>query len=257
MLFRPDVSDDPHVKCVREVARSLGQKMPGIGVGIAGSVATGTHTAESDVDLVASGLDKPGEMQFSTRYRGISVVVVYLPASPSETWIQRWHTSWTDRVALMLRSTVIVRDPASALARLRATVRNVERERSAHPGRVYDYLRHRATSLLATLNKLYAQDRPVGGCLSRLLPLLIDGWCARREMMIARTVRSSGTPVSRSSPFRDVTHDREIIEQMSASAPALHAELRAALPLRRRSVPHVRSACTFVFGEAMTNDVSS
>lgn len=221
---------DAHLAAAEAVLRRLAAAFPRAGLGITGSVGTGTHGPGSDLDLVMVDASFRRDMQFATVSEGIPTAVVCLrPAADAERE-RRWRlASGSDvRMVSMVRSAFIARDPAGALEEMQRTVARLDRERLSRRDELAAVRRHDALALVRALGGgSGASDEQLQ---MQLFDAVVDGWYLRQGLAMDTRQASE-----------------RMLETIASRDPVLHALLLRAVPLTHASMAALLRAVDHVF----------
>jgi hypothetical protein len=220
---------DPHTRAARALASRLAAVFPRAGIGVTGSVAAGTHGADSDLDMVVVDAAFQHDAQCATRVNGIRASIVCLRLDGGPARAQGWALAagGDARIVAMIRSVHAVHDPDAALEGLQRVVAACDAERVASRAGLLTVLRERAAALVRALDQTPLR----AALLARLLNVILDGWCLKQGL----TIDSKET-------------DRRLFETIADADPALGELLCLALPLTSGSRPALLGAFDLVFG---------
>lgn len=220
---------DTHTRAAWHLASRLAAAFPRAGIGVTGSVAAGTHRADSDVDMVVVEASFQHDAQFATHVDGIHASIVCLRPDGGPPRAQGWALAagGDARIAAMIRSARAVRDPDAALERLQRVVAACDAERVASKAGLLAILRDRAASLARAPDQAPLREAR----LARLLNAILDGWCLKQGI----TIDSRET-------------DRRLFATIAHADPALGEALRLALPVTAGSRFALLRAFDLVFG---------
>lgn len=225
----PGPARDAHVLAAEGMLRRLAAAFPRAGLGIAGSVATGTHGPESDVDLVVVDASFRREMQFATRSEGIRTAVLALRPHFDAERERRWMLAESGDVPMiaMVRSAFVARDPAGVLGEMQRTVARLDHERRTRRDELTAVRRERAIAAVRALRD------GAGDPLLKLdvFAAIVDGWHLRHGLAIE----------SRQASER-------IIDTIAERDAPLATLLRETIPLTPTSGPSLLQAFDHVFG---------
>lgn len=227
----PSDSRDAHTVAAEAMLHHLAASFPDAGLGITGSVATGTHGPGSDLDLVVVDASFEREMQFAPVSQGIRTAIVCLrPAFDAERE-QRWMlAAGSDLViASMVRGAFVARDPAGCLASMQHTVARLDAARRTRSDELVAMRREHAR---ATVRALASG----GGASAEHLQLdlfaaIVDGWTLRQGLVVDTRQASE-----------------QVLDAIAGRDAPLFALLRAAIPLTRASLTPLLRAADHVFG---------
>lgn len=222
---------DAHLAAAEAMLRRLADAFPAAGLGITGSVATGTHRPESDIDLVAVDASFRRDVQFATVSEGIPTAIVCLRPHFDAQRERRWmlQSGGDVRIVSMVRSAFVARDPTGALAEMQRTVARLDAERIA---RRDELVRIRAGDALAAVRALQGGTPASDEHLQvQLFDAIVDGWYLQRGMAMDTRQASE-----------------RMLSTISEGDPALHALLLRAVPLTHASMAPLLRAADHVFG---------
>ena len=229
-LLLPGVPGDAHGVAAAAMLRRLAAAFPQAGLGLAGSVATGTHGAGSDLDLVMADAGFRRDMQFATVSEGIRTAVLCLRPELDAERERRWMLAAGGdvRMVSMVRSAVVVRDPAGVLTGLQRTIARLDAERRTRRDELVDLRREHALAAVRALHGGGVSDE----CAQlELFSAIVDGWYLRRGLAM------------------DTRQESErMLETIAGRDAALAALLREAVPLTHRSLAPLLRAVDYVFG---------
>lgn len=230
-LRLPGDPRDPHVAAADAMLRHLASAFPAAGLGVTGSVATGTQRPESDVDLVMVDPSFRREMQFATVSEGIRTAVVCLHPRFDADRERRWMLCAGADVQMvsMVRSAFVARDPAGVLGEMQRRVARLDEERRTRRRELVSIRRENA---LAAVRALAAGSATPDEHLQLdLFAAVVDGWYLQRGLAM------------------DTRQETErMLETIAADDPALAALLRRAVPLTHASMAPLLRAVDHVFG---------
>lgn len=178
----PAFARDAHAVAAEAMLRRLAAAFPAAGLGISGSLATGTHRPGSDVDLVVVDESFRRDIQFATVLEGIPTgVVCFRPHLDAERE-RRWTlASGGDvRVVSMVRSAFVARDPRGVLGAMQRTVARLDRERLERRGELAAILHDEGIALIRALHG----GGPAGDehLQMQLFAAIVDGWFLLRGL---------------------------------------------------------------------------
>jgi hypothetical protein len=230
-IVLPAFPRDAHLSAAEAMLRRLAAAFPDAGLGITGSLGTGTHGPGSDIDLVMADASFRRDMQFATMAGGIPVAVVCLRPRFDAERERRWMlASGGDvRIVSMVRSAFVARDPAGALAEMQRTVARLDAERRTRRDELVAVRREDA---LARVHALHGGTPASDEHLQmELFDAIVDGWFLKHGLAM------------------DTRQESErMLETIAARDPVLHDLLRRAIPLTRRSMAPLLRAVDHVFG---------
>jgi len=233
----PGVPRDVHGVAAEAMLRRLAAAFPQAGLGLSGSVATGTHGPDSDLDLVMVDAGFRRDAQFATVSEGIRTAVVCLRPELDAERERRWMLAAGAEVKMvsMVRSAVVVRDPAGLLGALQGTIARLDRERRTRRGELVALRREHA---LAAVRALHGGAGAGDEVLQlELFTAIVDGWYLRWGLAM------------------DTRQESErMLETIAGRDPALSALLREAVPLTHRSLAPLLRAVGHVFGPVAAED---
>jgi hypothetical protein len=228
-LLVPGLPRDAHGVAAEAMLRRLAAAFPQAGLGLTGSVATGTHGAESDLDLVMVDAGFRRDMQFATVSEGIRTAVLCLRPELDEEQERRWMLAAGGdvRMVSMVRSAVVTRDPAGVLGELQRTIARLDRERRT---RREELVADRRAHALAAVRALHGGGASDEHLQLELFTTIVDGWFLRRGLAM------------------DTRQESErMLETIAGHDAALSALLREAVPLTQRSLAPLLRAVDYVF----------
>lgn len=230
-IFAPGTPRDAHVAAAEAMLGRLSAAFPRAGIGVTGSVSTGTHHAGSDLDLVMVDGSFRRDMQFATVSEEIRTAVLCLRPGPDAERERWWMlAAGADLVtAAMVRSAVVARDPAGWLAELQRAVVRLDGERAGRRDELVALRRDHAVKVMRALRS-ESGDRTESLQLE-LFAAVVDGWLLRERLEI-----------------RSKQESRQILETIETRDPALAALLRQAIPITRDSAAALLRAADGVFG---------
>lgn len=231
-LRLPAIPRDAHVAAAEAMLHQLADSFPAAGLGITGSLATGTHGPASDVDLVMVDASFRREMQFATVSEGIRTAVVCLRPGFDAGRERRWAMASGGDVRLvsMVRSAVVAHDPAGVLAEMQRTVARLDAERRT---RREELVAARRADALAIIHALYASDADDEHLQMQLFSAIVDGWFLARGLAM------------------DTRQESErMLRTIAAHDAPLFALLRRAIPLTHTAMGPLLRASDHVFGRA-------
>jgi hypothetical protein len=229
-LRLPGHPRDAHLAAAEAMLRRLAAAFPSAGLGITGSLATGTHGPGSDVDLVMADASFRRDMQFATQSEGIPTAVACLRPGFDAARERRWMlASGSDvRMVSMVRSAFVARDPAGVLGEMQRTVARLDRARLA---RRDELAAARRGDALAIVRALHGGSAAGDAQLQlQLFDAVVDGWYLQQGL--AMDTRQAS---------------QRMLETIAARDPALHALLLRAVPLTQRSMAALLRAFDHVF----------
>lgn len=232
-LLLPPASRDAHVIAGEAMLRRLATAFPTAGLGITGSVATGTHAAGSDVDLVVVDVSFRREMQFATISEGIRTAVLCLRPEFDAEREFRWTLAAGDdvRIVSMVRSAFVARDPAGHLKAMQRTVARLDQARRIRRDELVSMRREHA---LAAVHALCGGSGATDEHLQlELFAAVVDGWFLQQRL--AMDTRQESERMLETIAGRDVQ---------------LFALLRQAVPLTHASMAPLLRAMDHVFASA-------
>jgi hypothetical protein len=178
----PAFARDAHVVAAEAMLRRLAAAFPAAGLGITGSLATGTHRPGSDVDLVVVDESFRRDIQFATVSEGIPTAVVCFRPHLDAERERRWTlASGGDvRVVSMVRSAFVARDPHAVLGEMQRTVARLDRERLERRGELAAIRRDEGLALIRALHG----GGPTGDehLQLQLLIAIVDSWFLLRGL---------------------------------------------------------------------------
>jgi hypothetical protein len=233
-LVLPDGIRDAHLVAAEAMLSRLAITFPDAGLGITGSVGTGTHGEGSDLDLVVVDASFQREMQFATVSEGIATAILCLhPAFDAKREL-RWTLAAGGDVAMvsMVRTAFVAWDPAG---QLRGMQRTLARLGEARRARRDELIALRSEHALAMIRLLHAGTGPGDEHLQlELFSAVVEGWFLRRGL-----------------PMDTRQEVERILETIADRDEALAVLLRRAVPLTHASMPPLLRAVDHVFhGEA-------
>lgn len=227
----PGAPRDAHSAAAESMLAHLAAAFPQAGLGVTGSVSTGTHHDGSDLDLVVVDASFRRDMQFATVSEGIRTAVLCLRPGFDAERERRWMLaagSDTTMVA-MVRTAVVARDPAGCLREMQRTVARLDGERLARRDELIALRREHAVATRTALGEGRGADEP--HLLLELFTAVVDGWLLREGMVIRSKQESQGV--------------LEAIERRDAALAALLCE---AIPLTHDSTAPLLRAADHVYG---------
>lgn len=229
----PGASRDAHAAAAESMLGHLAAAFPRAGLGVTGSVSTGTHHAGSDLDLVMVDASFRRDMQFATVSEGIRTAVLCLRPGFDAERERRWMLAGGSDTAMvaMVRTAVVARDPAGCLRELQRTVARLDGERLARRDELIALRREHALAVRRALAEGRAADEQ--HLQLELFTTVTDGWFLREGMVI-----------------RSRQESREVLETIESCDAALAALLREAIPFTRASSAPLLRAADRVFGPA-------
>ncbi|HVG44303.1 MAG TPA: nucleotidyltransferase domain-containing protein [Longimicrobium sp.] len=235
-LLVPGLPGDAHRVAAEAMLRRLAAAFPQAGLGLTGSVATGTHGPESDLDLVMVDAGFRREMQFATVSEGIRTAVLCLRPELDEERERRWMLAAGGdvRMVSMVRSAVVARDPSGVLGELQRTIARLDRERRT---RREELVADRRAHALAAVRALHGGGASDEHLQLELFTTIVDGWFLRRGLAM------------------DTRQESErMLETIAGRDAALSTLLREAVPLTQRSLAPLLRAVDYVFGQVSDAD---
>ncbi|MBB6069474.1 hypothetical protein HNQ61_001089 [Longimicrobium terrae] len=233
----PDLPRDAHRAAAESVLGRLAARFPSAGLGVTGSVSTGTHTAESDLDLVVADASFRREMQFATRAEGVRTAILCLHPGFDAERERRWMLASGGDAAMvtMVRTAFVARDPAGWLAEMQRTVARLSGERHARRGELVALRRERALAAVRALAKgTEATDEQLQ---LELFAAVVEGWYLRKGLSMDSKRESA-----------------RAIDVIAARDPELHQLLRRAIPITHGSMAPLLRAVDYVFEPAARDD---
>jgi hypothetical protein len=230
-LRLPDHPRDAHLAAAETMLGRLAAAFPDAGLGLTGSVATGTHGPGSDLDLVVVDASFRREAQFATVSEGIRTAVVCLRPHFNAERERRWMQASDADVPLlsMVRSAFVARDPAGVLGPVQRTLARLDGERRTRHDELVAVRREEA---LAVVRALYGGSGASDEHLQmELFKAIVDGWCLTHGLAVHTRQEA----------------ERMLITIASRDAP-LSALLRQAVPLTHASMGPLLRAVDHVFG---------
>jgi hypothetical protein len=227
----PGASRDARAAAAESMLGHLAAAFPQAGLGVTGSVSTGTHHAGSDLDLVVVDASFRRDMQFATMSEGVRTAVLCLRPGFDAQRERRWMLAAGSDTAMvaMVRTAVVARDPAGCLRELQRTVARLDGERLARRDELIALRWEHALAARRALAEGPGADQP--HLQLELFTAVVDGWLLREGRVIRSRQESQGV--------------LEAIERCDA---ALAALLREAIPLTRDSTAPLLRAADHVFG---------
>jgi hypothetical protein len=225
----PAITRDAHVAAAEAMLRRLAAVFPEAGLGVTGSLATGTHHAGSDVDMVLADPSFRRDMQFASTSEGIRVAVVCLRPSLDARRERRWtlQSGGDVRIVSMVRSAFVARDPRGALAELQRTVARLDQERRTRRDELASARRNDAFALVRAISEGTSSEEHLQ---MDLFDAIVDGWYLKKGL---------------------VMHTRQdserMLETIAGHDAALSALLRRAVPLTHDSMAPLLRAVDLVF----------
>ncbi|HSU15379.1 nucleotidyltransferase domain-containing protein [Longimicrobium sp.] len=227
----PPIPRDAHTAAAEAMLRRLAAAFPDAGLGITGSLATGTHGPGSDIDLVMTDASFRREVQFASASEGIPVAVVCLRPRFDADRERRWmlQSGGDVRIVSMVRSAFVARDPGGSLAEMQRTVERLDAERRTRRDELVAVRREDAASLVRALRGgTPASDEHVQ---LQLFDAVVDGWYLKHGLAM------------------DTRRESErMLETIAARDAALFELLRRAVPLTHTSMAPLLRAVDLVFG---------
>ncbi len=229
-LLPPGVHD-AHAAAARAMLGRLAAAFPEAGLGITGSVGTGTHRPDSDLDLVVVDASFRREMQFATVVEGIPAAILCLHPRFDARRELRWTLAAGGDVVLasMVRTAFVARDPAGQLREMQQTLARLDASRHIRRDELTALRREQA---LAAVRLLHAGTGPSDEHLQlELFSAVVDGWFLRHGL-----------------PMDTRQQVERILDTIASRDEALAALLRRAVPLTHDSMPPLLRAVDRVFG---------
>lgn len=220
---------DAHLAAAEAMLRRLAAAFPAAGLGITGSVGTGTHGPGSDIDMVMVDASFRRDMQFATRSEGIPTAVVCLRPRFDAARERRWMlASGSDvRIVSMVRSAFVARDPAGALSEMQRTVARLDSERLSRRDELVAIRRDDALRLVRALHGgSGASDEQLQ---LQLFDAVVDGWYLRQGLAMDTRQASERMLVTIAE------HDLALHALLARAVALTHASMAALL----RAVDHV------------------
>jgi hypothetical protein len=208
----------------------LAASFPAAGLGITGSVGTGTHGEGSDLDLVVVDAAFKREMQFATVSEGISTAILCLHPGFDARRELRWTLAAGGDVVMvsMVRTAFVARDPAGYLREMQRTAARLDESRRT---RRDELVALRGEHALSAVRMLHAGTGPGDEHLQlELFSAVVDGWFLQRGLAM-----NTRQEVER------------ILETIAGHDAALAAWLRRAVPLTHASMAPLLRAVDHVF----------
>lgn len=230
-LRLPGHPRDAHLAAAEAMLGRLAAAFPHAGLGLTGSVATGTHGPGSDLDLVMMDPSFRREAQFATVSEGIRTAVVCLHPRFDAERERRWMLSAGGDVPLlsMVRTAFVARDPAGVLGKMQGTLAYLDGERRTRRDELVAVRREEA---LAAVRALHGGSGASDEHLQmELFRAVVDGWYLKHGL--AMHTRLDAERVLTTIAGRDA---------------ALSALLRRAVPLTHASLAPLLRAVDHVFG---------
>lgn len=227
----PDGVGGAHRAAAADMLARLAAAFPDAGLGITGSVGTGTHGEGSDLDLVVVDASFRREMQFATVAEGIPAAVLCLRPGFDVQREQRWTLAAGGDVVMvsMVRTAFVARDPAGYLGEMQRTLARLDERRRTRRGELFAL---RGEQALAAVRLLHAGTGPGDEHLQlQLFSAVVDGWFLRHGL-----------------PMDTRQQVERILETIAGRDEALAALLRRAVPLTHASMPPLLRAVDHVFG---------
>jgi hypothetical protein len=230
-LHLPPHPRDAHLAAAEAMLRRLATAFPTAGLGITGSVATGTHGPASDIDLVMADASFRRDAQFASASEGIPVAVVCLRPRFDAERERRWtlQSGGEVRIVSMVRSAFVARDPSGSLAEMQRTVARLDAERRARRDELAAIRRDEALALVRALGGGSGAGDP--HLQLQLFDAVVDGWYLKHGLAM------------------DTRQESErMLETIAARDAELHTLLRQAVPLAHASMAPLLRAVDLVFG---------
>ncbi|MFL5386572.1 MAG: nucleotidyltransferase domain-containing protein [Longimicrobiaceae bacterium] len=229
-LRLPGHPRDAHLAAAEAMLRRLAAAFPRAGLGITGSVGTGTHGPGSDVDLLMVDASFRREMQFATRSDGIPTAVACMRPGFDAARERRWMLAAGPDVrgVSMVRSAFVARDPEGVLGEMQRTVARLDRERRERRDELVAARREDALAIVRALHGgSGASDEQLQ---LQLFDAVVDGWYLRQGLAMDTRQASE-----------------RMLETIGERDPALHALLLRAVPLTHQSMAALLHAVDHVF----------
>jgi hypothetical protein len=222
-----------HEHAAKAFARWVTQRYPAAGIAIAGSVASGTQRADSDLDLLVVDHGFRRGAQLSVRSEGVPTAVLCLPPRVSPAQAADWTFGagpgrW---LSGMIRSSRALTDPAGDLQRLREQALAIERARAERVSEIVEALRVDAAAAAADLAGAQGPGRAPASL--RLVTATLEAW----NLLDGAAIDSK-------------TANRETFARIARADPALAELLRRTFPLSPATREPLLAAFTHVFGAA-------
>jgi hypothetical protein len=229
----PRGSRDAHTAAAAAMLHRLAGSFPDAGLGIAGSVATGTHGPASDLDLVVVDASFRREMQFATVSEGIRTAIVCLRPDLDAEREKRWMLgAGGDAVIVsMVRGAFVARDPAGHFDSMQRTVARLDAARRTRSDELVDLWREHAFTAMRMLRS--GGGAGVEHLQLELFAAIVGGWVLRQGLVVD-TRRT----------------DEQMLDTIAGRDAPLSALLREAVPLTRASTAPLLQAAGHVFGPA-------
>lgn len=230
-LLLPGIARDAHGVAAEAMLRRLAAAFPRAGLGLSGSVATGTHGPASDLDLVMVDAGFRRDAQFATESEGIRTAVVCLRPELDTEEERRWMLAAGGdvRMVSMVRSAMVVRDPEGVLGALQRTIARLDRERLERRDELVAMRREHA---LAAVHALHGGSGTGDEQLQlALFTAIVDGWFLQRGWALDTRQASAA-----------------VLETIAAHDRVLSGLLREAVPLTHRSLAPLLRAVDHVYG---------
>lgn len=231
-LRLPGGPRDAHLVAADAMLRRLADAFPDAGLGITGSVATGTHGPGSDLDLVMVDASFRREAQFATLAEGIRTAVLCVHPAMDEARERRWRLAagGDGKIVSMLRSAYVARDPAGALGEMQRTIARLDGERRTRRDELVAMRREQA---LAAVRALHGGSGAGEHLQLALFSAVVDGWFLQRGLAM------------------DTRQDTErMLDTIAGLDAPLFALLRQAVPLTHASMTPLLRAVDLVFEPA-------
>lgn len=226
----PGTGRDAHMAAAEVMLSHLAAAFPAAGLGITGSVATGTHGEGSDLDLVVVDASFRREMQFATVSEGVRTAILCLRPDFDAERELRWTLAAGGDVVMvsMVRAAFIARDPAGYLGEMQRIVARLDEARRTRRGELVAHRREHALSAVRMLHD-------GGGAGDEHLQLelfsaIVDGWFLQHGLAM------------------DTRQDTErMLETIAGQDAVLSRLLRGAIPLTHTSMTPLLRAVDHVF----------
>ncbi len=230
-IFPPGTPRDAHVAAAEGMLGRLAAAFPQAGLGVTGSVSTGTHHPESDLDLVVVDASFRRDMQFATVEEGVRTALLCLKPGLDAERERRWMlASGADLGMLaMVRTAVVARDPAGRLGELQRMVARLDRERLMRRDELMAIRRQHAQAAMRALREGGGTSGP--HLQLELFAAVVDGWFLREGLAVTSKQES-----------------RRTLETIEERDPALAALLHQAIPVTLQSAAWLLRAADHVFG---------
>ncbi|HYH83336.1 MAG TPA: nucleotidyltransferase domain-containing protein [Longimicrobium sp.] len=225
----PAFARDAHLVAAEAILRRLAAAFPSAGLGITGSLATGTHRAGSDIDLVMADESFRRDIQFATVSEGIPTAVVCLRPHFDADRERRWMlaSGGEVRVVSMVRSAFVARDPNGVMGEMQRTVARLDRERLERRDELAAIRRDEGLALIRALHG----GTPAGDehLQMQLFTAIVDGWFLLHGLAM-ETRQASERMLDTIA-----AHDRPLYDLLRRATPLTHAALAPLL----RAFDHV------------------